>query len=66
MSVRVPRLSPLLQSSWGRFGAALEVYGAACGPSWAVLGHPWRPIGAIFGTSWAASACREREQTTTP
>ena len=69
MSVRVPRLGPLLEPSWGPLGPSWR----RLGPSWVSLGPFWGPVGglldslgAILGAFWAVLERREAEKAKTP
>eukprot|EP00959_Pyramimonas_sp_CCMP1952_P420678 8811938-Pyramimonas_sp.AAC.1 len=68
MSVRVPRLVPLLEPSWEPLRPSWRPLGLSWGPlgpfwalleaSWAVLERSWKPL----GPSWSAGKPERRER----
>ena len=69
MSSRGPRLSPLLEPSWGPLGPSwrpLEPFWGPPGPSWGRLGGLLGHLGAILGASRAVLERREAENARTP
>ena len=69
MSVRVPRLGPLLEPSWGPLGPSWRPLGPSwgpLGPSWGRLGGLLGRLGAILGASWAVLERREAEKARIP
>ena len=62
MAVRVPRLGPLLEPSWGPLGPPWM----PLGPFWGALGDLLGRLGAVFGGSWAVLERRKLENARRP